>query len=353
MIDGPATPPGRICLIRLSSIGDVCHTVSVVQSIQSYDPRCRLTWVIGRTEAGLVGDLPGVEFVVCDKNRGLAGILDLRRILKGRHFDCLLHMQVSLRASLVSLMVHAPIRIGFDRSRAGEGQWLFTNRRIPSQRHPHVLEGLTAFARAIGVPDRAPTWDIPVPAVDRDWAENVLPQGPPVLGIVPGASSRERNWTAEGYAAVADYAMNRGFRVALFGGHSTEENCLGEAIRERLDRPVSNLIGRTTLKQFLALLRRTSLLVAPDTGPVHMAVTQGVPVIGLYCHSNPRRTGPYTCQEYVVNHYDRLVQARYGTSWESRPWGARLKGPDLMVDIRTEEVIAMFDKVVEERGLAR
>jgi heptosyltransferase I len=353
MIDGPATPLGRICLIRLSSIGDVCHTVSVVQSIQRYDPHCRLTWVIGHTEAGLVGDLPGVEFVVCDKTRGLAGIMDLRRTLKRRRFDRLLHMQVSLRASLVSLMVHAPVRIGFDRSRASEGQWLFTNRRIPPQRHPHVLEGLAAFAAALGVPDQAPAWHIPVPAADRDWAEHVLPAGPPVLAIVPGASRRERNWTAEGYAAVADYAMKRGFRVALFGGRSGEEYRLGDAIRERLDQPVSNLIGRTTLKQLLALLCRTSLLLAPDTGPVHMAVTQGVPVIGLYCHSNPRRTGPYTCQDYVVNHYDSLVEARYGAPWESRPWGARLKGADLMQDIRPEEVISMFDKVVGERGLAR
>lgn len=352
MIDRPVKPPGRICLIRLSSIGDVCHTVSVVQSIQRYHPFCQITWVIGRTEATLVGDLPGIEFVICDKARGLAGMLDLRQQLKGRRFDVLLHMQVSLRASLLSLMVHAPIRIGFDRSRASEGQWLFTNRQIPAQTHPHVLDGLAAFAGAIGVPQQPPAWEIPVPEADRDWAENVLPAGRPVLGIVPAASSSERNWTAEGYAAVAAHAIGRGFHVALLGGGSEEERRLGWAIREQLAQPVSDLIGRTTLKQLLALIRRTSLLVAPDTGPVHMAVTQGVPVIGLYCHSNPRRTGPYTCQAYVVNHYDRLIEARYGVSWRSRPWGERLRGPLLMQDIHPEEVTAKFDKVVAERVLA-
>lgn len=352
MVEGPGRPLGRVCLIRLSSIGDVCHAVAVVQAIQRHDPGCRLTWIIGRVEAELVGDLPGVEFIVYDKDRGLAGIRNVRRALKGRRFDVLLHMQVSLRASLVSLLARAPLRIGFDRSRAMEGQWLFTNRRVAAQRHPHVLEGFMAFATAVGVPDQAPVWDIPIPVADREWAETVLPEGRPVLGIVPGASDPERNWTAEGYAAVAAHAIDRGFRVALFGGRSPAERTLGQAIRVRLGRPVSDLIGHTSLKQLLALLGRIRLLVAPDTGPVHMAVTQGVPVIGLYCHSNPRRTGPYTCQEFVVNHYDRLVEARHGVAWEQRPWGARVRGAGLMEGIAPDEVIAMFDRVVARFGLA-
>ncbi len=352
MDDRPTTSLGQVCLIRLSSIGDVCNAVSVVQAIQRHDPRCHLTWVIGGVEAGLVGDLPGVEFVICDKGQGAAGMVSLRRALKGRRFDVLLHMQVSLRASLVSMMIKAPLRIGFDRTRATEGQWLFTNRRIVPQRRPHVLQGFMAFAAALGVPDHAPAWDIPIPAADRKWAETVLPAGRPVLGIVPAASSPERNWTATGYAAVASHAMDRGFRVALFGSPSSEEMALGQAIRARLGRPVSDLMGHTTLKQLLASIGRTSVLVAPDTGPVHMAVTQGVPVIGLYCHSNPRRTGPYSCQEYVVNHYDHLFEARYGVPWEQRPWGARVKGSGLMEGIHPDEVIAMFDRVIAERGLA-
>jgi heptosyltransferase I len=352
MSDRTSAAPGRICLIRLSSIGDVCHAVSMVQAIQRHFPGCPITWVIGRAEAELVHGLPGVEFLICDKSQGLAGMARLRKELKLRRFDVLLHMQISLRASLVSLMVRSPRRIGFDRARAGEGQWLFTNERIRRQERAHVLDGFAAFAAELGVPDHEPRWEIPISREERDWATTVLPDGRPVLGIVPAASRPERNWTAEGYAALASHAMARHFRVALFGGPSPAETRLGEEIRSCLGQPVSNLIGRTTLKQLLALLGRTAVLVAPDTGPAHMAVTQGIPVIGLYCHSNPRRTGPYTSMDYVVNHYDRLFQERYGVPWTERPWGTRLTGEKLMESIRVEEVTGMFDRVVAERRLA-
>lgn len=347
----PSSTPRRICLIRLSSIGDVCHAVAVVQAIQRHYPGARVTWIVGKTEAALVGDLPGVEFIVYDKSRGLAGLAGVRRRLAGRRFDALLNMQVSLRASLVSLLVRAPVRIGFDRARAAEGQWLFTNREIEAQKRAHVLEGFKAFAAALGVPDFPPRWEIPVPADDLAWARSVLPPGRPVLGITPGASRPERNWTVEGYAAVAAHALDRGFRVAMFGGSTPAERALGAGIHERLRRPVADLIGRTTLKQLLAVLGRTALLLAPDTGPVHMAVARGVPVIGLYCHSNPRRTGPYTCLDYVVSHYDVLFRECYGVRWEERPWGTRVKGRDLMKSIGPDEVVAMFDRVVAERRL--
>jgi heptosyltransferase I len=343
---------GRICLIRLSSIGDVCHAVAMVQAIQRHFPECRITWVVGRVEAELVQGLPGVELLVCDKSQGLRGMARLRTALKARRFDVLLHMQISLRASLVSLMIRSPRRIGFDRARAGEAQWLFTNHRIRAQEHAHVLDGFKAFAAELGVPDYEPRWNIPISREDVEWATSVLPAGKPVLGIVPAASRPERNWTAEGYAAVASHALGRSFRVALFGGHSSLEARLGEEIRSRLGRPVSNLIGQTTLKQLLALLGRTAVLLAPDTGPVHMAVTQGVPVIGLYCHSNPRRTGPYNSIDYVVNHYDRLFHEHYRAPWTERPWGTRLRGDDLMENIGIGEVTEMFDRVVADKRLA-
>lgn len=350
MTDDSAAPR-RICLIRLSSIGDVCQTVAIVQAIQRQYPGSRLTWIIGGREAELVNGLPGVEFIVVDKDAGPGAIGRLRRALKGRRFDALLHMQTSLRASMMSLCVRSPVRIGFDRARAREAQWLFTNRSIEPEAHAHVLDGFKGFAAAIGVPDFEPSWHIPVSPEDREWAKSVLPEGRPVFGIVPAASHPERNWTIEGYAALASHALDNNFRVALFGGPSAAEAQLGERILARLNRPVVNLVGRTSLKQLLALLGRTRLLLAPDTGPAHMAVTQGVAVIGLYCHSNPRRTGPYSCLPYVVNHYDRLFLERYGVGWEQRPWGTRVKGRDLMAGIEVDEVTGMFDRVVVERAL--
>ncbi len=342
--------PREICLIRLSSIGDVCNAVPAVLAIQDRYLDARLTWIIGRAEHGLVADLPGVEFVVVDKGDRLAGLLALRRRMRGRAFDVLLDMQVSLRASLVSLAVRARRRYGFDRARAREGHWLFCNRRIEPQRHAHVVDGFGAFAAAIGAPPPPPRWEIPIAPEDRFWAAERLPDGPPVLSIVPAASAAERNWTAAGYAAVADHAVDRGFRVALLGGPGDQERGLANRVSRLAGVPLIDLVGKTTLKRLLALISRSAALLAPDTGPVHLAVAAGVPVIGLYCHSNPRRTGPYGGMDGVINHYDRLVMEQRGRPWTELPWGTRVRGDGLMRGIRPQEVIATFDRLADRIG---
>ena len=338
-------------MLRLSSIGDVCNAISMVQAIQRECPDARLTWIVGRSEAQLVEGLPGVESIVYHKQRGLAASAAVRRQLQGRRFDVLLHMQVSIRASLVSLLVRSPRRIGFDRARAVEGQWLFTNSTVQAQRHAHVVDGFKAFAAAIGVSDYTPSWDIPIDSADREMARALLPEGGRVFAIVPAASDKARNWTPEGYAALADHAGARGFAVALFGGPTSAERQLADAVRNRANVPITDCVGRTTLGQLRALLAETRLLLAPDTGPIHLAVSQGVPVIGLYCHSNPRRTGPYGGLDYVVNHYDRAVQEQTGRPWQALPWGTRARGADLMSAIRVSEVVEMFDRIVTDRGL--
>ena len=98
--------------------------------------------------------LEGVEFVVLDKARGLRGYAAVRRALGGRRFDALLHMHASARANIVSLLVRAPLRIGFDRARARDQQWLFTNTKLPARRERHVMDGLFEFAELIGVAAR-------------------------------------------------------------------------------------------------------------------------------------------------------------------------------------------------------
>jgi heptosyltransferase I len=277
----------------------------------------------------------------------------LRRRLRGRRFDVLLDMQVSLRASLASLAVGARERYGFDRQRSREGHGLFCNRRIEPQRYAHVVDGFAAFARAIGVAEVPARCRIPVSDVDADWAANRVPDGSPVLAIVPSASAAERNWTAEGYGRVADHAAGAGCRVLLLGGPGKAERRLADRVTGLMTARPVDLVGKTTLKQLLALISRSAVLLAPDTGPVHLAVSAGVPVIGLYCHSNPRRTGPYGGMEWVVNHYDRIIARQRGRPWTDLPWGARAKGDGLMQEIRVNEVISTFDRLVEEKALLR
>ena len=332
-----------LCLLRLSAIGDVCHAVAMVQAIQKQYPNLKITWVIGKVEYQLLKHLPDVEFVIFDKSQGWRSYFNLRKALAGQRFDVLLHMQVALRATIASLAISAKVRIGFDRARAKEGQWLVTNQRVDGLDTPHVLEGFMGFAKALGVTDLTPHWNIPVPVADTEFAKNMIPDGDKTLVICAAASKAERNWLPERYAAVAEYAISKGFSVILCGGPSELERNLAVEIEKNCTQPIENNVGKTSLTQLLAVLKQATIVLAPDTGPAHMAVTQGTPVIGLYAHSNPGRTGPYLSLANTVSVYDEVI-----TTQHSQPvaWGTRAKGEDLMSMIEIEPVLQAFDRLI-------
>jgi len=109
-----------------------------------------------------------------------------------------------------------------------------------------------------------------------------------------------------------------------------------------------NLVGKTTLKQLLVVLKEACVLLAPDSGPVHMAVTVGTPVIGLYVHSNPKRTGPYIVKgskSIVISKYEEMLKKQTGLPVQENPYDKRVKGNDLMSLIKVDQVIAAFDKI--------
>lgn len=343
--------PKDICILRLSAIGDVCHAVSAVQAIQKHYPAASITWVIGKVEAALLDGLPGVDFVIFDKKQGKAAYTQLKQTFKGKQFDVLLHMQVAFRANLAASCIRAKVKLGFDWHRAKEAHSLFINQPIAKQQQAHVLEGFMGFAKAIGVPVTAPTWELPISDADRATALEHMQGLAKTLVISPAASGPERNWLPQRYAEIANHAHKQGFAVILTGAATELEQRLSADIMQYVNFPMLNLVGKTSLKQLLCVLEQASLVVAPDSGPAHMAVTVGTPVIGLYAHSNPARTGPYLYQDYVVEVYHQNLQQQYGKSAEQLPWGRRAKGMQLMEQITTESVIAMFDLVVKEQKL--
>ena len=352
-----AKAPERLCLFRLSAIGDCCHMVPVVRTLQAVWPQTRLTWVIGRTEAALLGDLDGVEFITFDKRAGRSARRALKAQLVGRQFDVLLLMQVAWRAGLAARAVRAPLRVGFDRHRSKDLHGLFVNRRIPPHPQAHVMDGFFDFLRALGIEQRELRWDIPVPDAARQWAMELIPDGTPTLVISPCSSQRFnnfRNWPAERYAAVARWAVReRGMQVILSGGASDEERGYAQAIQTRAGVPVTDCIGRTSLKELLALLRRATVLVSPDSGPAHMAVSAGTPVVGLYATSNPARTGPYLSQRWVVNRYPEAVRAELGKDVHQVSWGRRVRKPDAMTLITVEDVLDRLHALLETNAEQR
>jgi heptosyltransferase I len=339
--------PQNICILRLSAIGDTCHVVPVLRTLQQAWPQGRFTWVIGSLESALMRTLPGVEFITVDKRDRRAARRTLAAALDGRRFDVLLHMQLALRASLIARQIRATVKLGFDRPRARELQWLFTNQRIAAHRREHVLDGFFGFAAALGVQQRVLRWDVPIPDEAAAHAAKLIPAGARTLIISPCSSHTLRNWSAAGYAAVADHASRvHGMQVLLCGAPTSIEREMGAAIMRCAGAPITNRIGEDTLPQLLALLARATVLVSPDSGPVHMATMVGTPVIGLYAATNPARTGPYLSRNWCVNAYPLAAERFRGRSEEDLPWTTKLELPGVMDLIEVAQVTARLDALV-------
>jgi heptosyltransferase I len=348
------TPPGSLCLLRLSALGDVTHAVTLVRTLQDAWPTTRLSWIIGRFEQKLVGDIPGVDFIPFDKRGGWRAYVDLRKRLPAGGFDVLLHLQVALRANLVAAMVPARTKVGYDRTRSKELHSLFVDRRIPEAGGQHVLDAFGSFLQPLGLAQTRVRWDIPLSDEDRGFAEGVLPGAQPTLLISPCSSHALRNWNAAGYAAVADHAISRhGYRVLLCGGRSALERQTGDAIIATMRETPIDLIGKDTIKQLQALLARASVVLTPDSGPMHMANAAGTPVIGLHAATNPTRSGPYSDRRYCVDRYDAAARRFLQRPAESLPWGRKIEQPGVMDLIEVADVIDAFERYVADASLAQ
>jgi len=334
--------PSSICLLRLSALGDATHVVPMLRTLRRAWPQVPITWILGKGEARMLEGLEDIELLVFDKAAGWAGMRDLRRRLAGRRFEVLLQMQLALRANLLSSMVRAERRIGYDRKRSKEGHSLFINERIGPGGH-HVLDAFAQFLVPLGLQQDQVEWRLPVPQKDREWAAQRLPGRQRTLLVSPCSSHSLRNWVTRRYAEVAAHAAARGWRVVLSGGRSGLERRTADAIQAAMQHPVLDLVGKDTLKQALALLERADLVLSPDSGPVHMANAMGTKVLGLFACTDRERCGPYSDLSWSVNHYDEAARRFIGKPAAALRWGKRVEFPGVMELIPVEEVTARFD----------
>lgn len=338
-----------ICILRLSAIGDVTHVIPVVLSLQEQLPGVKITWVIGKIEAKLIGDLPGVEFVVFDKKAGRKGYSDLHNTLKGRKFDALLHMQVAFRANLAAAMIPARVKVGYDKARSKDLHSLFINRRIPAAQKQHVRDCLASFLEPLGLKSAAPKWVIPLSSEDHDFARQHLADDRKNLIISPCASHTLRNWPAERYARLADHAIRtHGMKVILVGSPAPFEAEFCTAIESAMEETAHNICGKDTLKQLTALLDKADLVVAPDTGPAHIASSMGTDVLGIFAASNPNRSGPYNSLKWCVNRYPEALEKFTGKTVDQARWGAKAEFEGAMEMVTVEDATEVLDRWVAQ-----
>ena len=339
-----ASPPESVCILRLSALGDVTHVVPVIRVLQQNWPATRITWIIGKAERRLLAGLAGVEFIEFDKRGGWGSFQALRLRLRDRHFEVLLHMQVAARANLLSRLVHAKHRLGWDRARSRDFHHWFVTDSVAPVTFQHQAEAFLEFPRALGLPVGPPRWDLPVSEEATSWARQQLDCERPSLVISPCSSHPQRNWRPEYYAEVADFAAGTlGMQVVLTGGPSALERETGREIEKKISHPCLNLVGKDTLEQSKALLQQADIVISPDSGPAHIASALGTPVIGLYAATWSRRSGPYQSLDLCVDRFGEAARRYRNARAEDLRWGTRIEEPGVMDLIQPRDVIAKLE----------
>ncbi len=303
----------RIAIVMMSAVGDAVHVLPVVNSLKAAAPDCHITWIIQPGPYQLVKEHAAVDdFVIFDRRRGWRAFRDLRREVKDRRFDLVIALQVYFKAGLITAMLRAPRKLGFDRVRARDANWLFTTERIPARGQRHVQDQYLEFLEHLGVP-AVLEWKIGPTAEERARYAGILPPADgPTVALVVGTSKPAKEWPAERYAELVDRLHREtGARCIVVGGRSDREVAAMETISRLAEHPPVDML-EWDLRRLVYLLDGADVLVSPDTGPLHIGAALGTPSVALVGYTNPRRVGPYRRFE------DLLIDA-YGDEGEDYP----------------------------------
>ena len=288
MLDGQ-----RVAVVLLSAIGDIVHALPLVSSLRAAAPALSIEWVTQPVPGEIAGAHPGVDRLwTLDRARGWRGFRELRHALGGRRFDIVLDLQVYAKASLVTAVLDSPRKIGFDRARARELNWLATNERIAAGPPRHTCEQYLEFADHLGI-QRRYEWPLPIgPGERADQAAFYARRGAPLAALVVGTSRSSKEWPAERWARLAEALhAEMGYEVCIVGSDRPSERARALEIAGLSRVPILDE-RRNDLRRLLWLLDGAALAVSPDTGPYHLAVALGVPAVGLYGLTDPARVGP-------------------------------------------------------------
>ena len=326
MPDLMPTPPREILIVMLSALGDAVHVLPVVNALKRTWPESRITWVIQPVPYELVKDHESVdEFILFKRKKGTKAIESyrtLRRQFRGRHFDLLINLQVYLKAGLITKLAPADIKLGFDRRRARDMNWLFTTHRIAPRATGHVQDQYFEFLEHLGIDPAPVEWKLSLSPGEMDaQAEFYKPLGR-TCAIVVGTSKPQKNWAPDRYAQVIDALESTlGLRCVLVGGPSDIERTAADEITRLCRIKPLNALG-DDVRRVVWLLDGASLVISPDTGPLHIARALDRPVVGLYGYTNPKRYGPYRkFQDLLVDGYARHPGEEYPLNAEYREDG--------------------------------
>ncbi len=294
--------PSRILIIKPSALGDVVHALPVLNLLKRRWPEARISWLVGSQFANLLEGHPQLEEVIrFDRHRfaqvwwNPKALLELLKFgfgLRRRHFDLIIDLQGLLRSGLTTRLARSPIRVGFRNAR--ELAWIFYTHRVNADLNAHALDRYLRVADQLGC-DRAPV-EFVFPATRDDGAavERLVPNDRPFAVLLPGTNWPTKRWPVEYFAALVGPLKQRYNFASVVAGGGDASN-LARQIHGAFD-----LTGRTTLRQLVALLQRAEIVIANDSGPMHIAAALGRPLVTMFGPTNPARTGPWGRDDTVV-----------------------------------------------------
>jgi lipopolysaccharide heptosyltransferase I len=333
----------RILIVRLSAVGDVVHGVPVLNALRDAFPQALLAWVVEQRAAALLRGHKSLDELIVVPRGWLklpATVWQLRRRLRAMHFDLTIDLQGLTKSAVAAWLSGAPRRIGFDGTNGRElSPWL-NNQRIASTAR-HVIDCNLQLLQPLGIESPEVRFDLPESADDRAAAEQILRQvkldGRFAL-VNPGAGWPAKRWPPERFAAVAQHLGHRGVPSVVVWGGPQEREWAGQIVAG--SNGYGWLAPPTSLTELAALARRASLLIASDTGPLHIAAAVETPCVGLYGPVSGQRNGPYGPQHVVLQ--PRQFE---GTSRQRRS-----APPELMAAITPEMVCQACDQILARLG---
>ena len=319
----------RLIIVKLSSIGDVVHTLPAAALLKRSLPGISLTWIVERRAAEILNDSPAIDRIIeidtrawrrnllssstmYDVRTQLHSIGNASGLNGARNSDIAIDFQGLVKSGLVALATRAPSRIGFEtRDLREKASKILLTEQVKTSSFGHVIEKNLALARAailradtgcsvaqdVGANDGY-EFPISVSAEDEDIVEKAVRGRRPYAILNPGGGWPTKLWPTEHYARLADWLNSQfGFTSVVTFGPGEEQ--LAEKVAANSRSGAVHLLS-SSLKQFVGLARRAELFVGGDTGPLHLAAASGTPIVGLYGPTSPSRNGPFNPNDITV-----------------------------------------------------
>jgi heptosyltransferase-1 len=306
MTSSTHTPePTRIVLIKPSALGDIMHSLPVLSALRRRFPHAHIAWIVNRLYEPLLRNHTDLnEVIPFDRNQtrqgivpGLMSFTRFLHSLRPKNFDLAIDLQGLLRTGLMTFATGAKRRIGLASAR--EGATWFYNEVIDDRSTPHAVDRYWQVAQAIGA-EGDKVFNLPLEPAACQWVHNLLAGLPrPWLAVGVGSRWLTKRWPPGHFAHLAQKAQQAFGGTILFVG-APDERELAERAASLIASQSLNVTGQTTLPQLAALLAQADVMLANDTGPLHLAVALGRPVVAPYTCTKVVRTGPYGQEQNAV-----------------------------------------------------